>query len=149
MSLGIDFISELCAMHRQPATFEPNPTAVYMTQVATELAREKESYLLKAFEKVGINPNVVIEQDALITELKAKLDAVVELTRIDAIEIATSHDPDYYSGWDMAMGTIREAVEKELKTKELEPCKYCPTLHFLGNRTCTCNCHATIEKELG
>ena len=58
---------------------EPNPIAVYTTQVTTELAKEKESYMLRAFEKVGINPNVVVEQNALITQLKAQIRAVVEL----------------------------------------------------------------------
>ena len=58
---------------------EPNPTALYMTQVTTELAEETESYALKAFLKVGINPQVVVEQNASITKLKAQIRAVVEL----------------------------------------------------------------------
>lgn len=58
---------------------EPNPVTGYATQVATELARKKEDYLYTAIQKLGINPDVVIEQNALITQLKAQIRAIVEL----------------------------------------------------------------------
>ena len=96
---------------------EPNPTAVYATQVATELAREKESYILNAFQKVGINPNVVIEQDVLITELKAQIRAVVEL-----------HKPDdkSYSG---EIGCIGCGFNSEYGTWEQD--YPCPTIQAI------------------
>ena len=56
-----------------------NPPAYYTTQVLTEVAKQKEDYLITAFENVGINPNIIIEQDALINKLQSQLNAVREL----------------------------------------------------------------------
>ena len=99
---------------------EPNPTAVYATQVATELAREKESYILNAFQKVGINPNVVIEQNVLITKLKAQIRAVVELHK--PIQINGEELCDACEEWTNEGATYRlypcpiiQAIEKEWK----------------------------------
>lgn len=58
---------------------EPNPIGIYMTQITTDLAKKTESYMITAFQTVGINPMVLIQQNALITQLKAQLRAVVEL----------------------------------------------------------------------
>lgn len=56
-----------------------NPTSYYSTKVLTEVAKQKEDYLVTAFENVGINPNIIIEQDALINKLQSQLNAVREL----------------------------------------------------------------------
>ena len=58
---------------------EPNPFAVYVNEFGYDLIKKRENYALKAFQKVGINPDVIIEQDALITQLKAQLRAVINL----------------------------------------------------------------------
>ena len=58
---------------------EPNPFAVYVNELGYDLIKKRENYALKAFQKVGINPDVIIEQDALINQLKAQLRAVINL----------------------------------------------------------------------
>ena len=56
-----------------------NPIAYYATKAVTEVTKQKEDYLVTAFENVGINPNIIIEQDALINKLQSQLNAVREL----------------------------------------------------------------------
>lgn len=56
-----------------------NPIAYYATKAVNKITKQKEDYLVTAFENVGINPNIIIEQDALINKLQSQLNAVREL----------------------------------------------------------------------
>ena len=104
---------------------EPNPIMVYETEAQMKLLKQKEVYLLSTFQSLGINPNVLIEQNTLITELKAQIRAVVELHKpveltppweyvkymaCDACESWTN-DGAYYLPYPCP--TI-QAIEKEL-----------------------------------
>jgi|GEM_PF-6775539 len=51
----------------------PEPIALLTTRLMTNLAKEKEAYIVRAFEEVGINPQVIIEQSALIQKLKSDM----------------------------------------------------------------------------
>ena len=98
---------------------EPNPIIAISTQLRTELAKNTENYLITAFQEVGINPSVVIQQNKEITELKNALRAVVELHKPERI-IMKGFKTEY---WCMADNN--------------EPTPYpCPTIQ-------------AIEKELG
>jgi len=51
----------------------PDPVAILTTQISTSLAKEKEAYIVKAFQEIGINPLVIAEQQALIATLKSDI----------------------------------------------------------------------------
>ena len=105
----------------------PEPIAIIMGQVSTKLAKDKENYILKAFQEVGINPNVVVEQIQLIRILKTELTnqksailAVVEgLARYDIGQGESVHSgieiiPHFYGPFldrDEVLQAIKEVTD--------------------------------------
>jgi hypothetical protein len=100
---------------------EPNPIMVHETQAQMELLKQKEIYLLSTFQSLGINPEVLVEQNALITQLKAQIRAVVELHQPYLPE------PKIYPNWITCKGCAKwqddwadypcptiQAIEQEL-----------------------------------
>ena len=78
---------------------KPNPIAVIMTQVRTDLAKKTDNYIVVAFQKVGINPNVVLEQDREITKLKNALQAVLEIHKDNGAGVCGACAEFYNGDW--------------------------------------------------
>lgn len=93
---------------------EPNPAAVYVDELSYELIKTRELYALRAFQKVGINPDVIIEQDALISKLKAQLRAVAEnLSRglVEYTETEAYNRAGFYYDRDDVLAMLEEEME--------------------------------------
>jgi hypothetical protein len=87
-----------------------NPIVAYTTQMQLDLAKNTEDYLVTAFHKVGINPNVVIEQNAFITELKEQLRIVLEIIKTDDVVNFFGDKAIFNSGRNSMRDEIRQAL---------------------------------------
>jgi hypothetical protein len=57
---------------------QPEPTFLYETtiQFATQIAMEREKFIISASQKLGINPLIVAEQSSMIKDLKDEIRKV-------------------------------------------------------------------------
>ena len=94
---------------------EPNPIGYITTKLSTELAMRTEDYLLTAYQSVGINPKIIIEQNALINQLKAQIRAVVELKVPTTFGTDVSTHTAWLDGYNYRKEQDLQAIEGEVK----------------------------------
>lgn len=101
---------------------EPNPAGLIIREAATELAREEEHYIFKAFAEIGINPLVVVQQEALINELKSQQLAVLELHK-EQVRYYLDESGDM--SWDSSDDVIAYYGDDEVSIEQVKTFSVC------------------------
>ena len=110
------------AVSRQLVETMQEPTFIYETthRLASKFEAEKQQYIITQSQKLGINPNIVIEQQQFIEKLKAELTEVRaesekrESALQDVLALIEGNGTQYPSNYFISKDTIFQAIANRI-----------------------------------